>query len=83
MQKIIPIKNESNIKFNCNQCGLCCKALNCQYLTKDNLCSIYETRPLVCNIEKGYEVLFKDKMTKAEWFQLNEHYCNILKSKEN
>jgi uncharacterized protein len=83
MIKIIPIKNESNVKFNCNQCGLCCKALNCKYLTKDNLCSIYETRPLVCNIEKGYEVLFKDTMTKDEWFKLNEHYCNVLKSKEN
>jgi Fe-S-cluster containining protein len=81
MHKVIPIANESNLKFNCTKCGLCCKALNCQYLTKDNLCSIYETRPLICNIDAGYE-LHKDKMTKREWFMLNEHYCNILQAQE-
>lgn len=80
--RVIPIVNESNLKFNCDRCGLCCKALNCQYLTKDNFCSIYETRPLICDIEKGYEEVFKSKMTKQEWFNLNEHYCNVLKSRE-
>ena len=82
MYKVIPIASETNLKFNCNQCGLCCKALNCQYLTKDNLCSIYETRPLICNIERGYEEVFKSQMSKKEWFSINEQYCNILKAQE-
>jgi Fe-S-cluster containining protein len=78
----IPIANETNLKFNCTQCGLCCKAIGCPHLTEDNLCSIYETRPLVCNIEQGYQELFKDKMTKREWFMLNEHYCKVLQAQE-
>ena len=81
MQKFIPIANETNLKFNCTKCGLCCKALGCPHLTKDNLCSIYETRPLICNIEAGYE-LQKDRMTKREWFMLNEHYCKVLQAQE-
>jgi Fe-S-cluster containining protein len=81
---VIPIinKTENEIKFNCNKCGACCRAVNCQFLTKDNLCSIYETRPLICNIEKGYEQLIKGTMTKEEFFKLNEHYCNVLKDRE-
>ena len=82
MYKVIPITNKTEVKFNCDKSGLCCKAVNCKYLKEDNTCSIYETRPLVCNIEKGYEVFFKDKMTKQEFFKLNEHYCNVLKSQE-
>lgn len=78
---IIPIISED--KFNCDRCGLCCKAIDCKYLTADNLCSIYDKRPLVCNIDEGYEVLFKDKMTKKEFYQLNEHYCKVLKEKRN
>lgn len=82
MQKFIPIANETNLKFNCDKCGLCCKAINCKYLTKENTCSIYETRPLVCDIERGYYEVFKDQMTKREWYKLNEDVCNALKARE-
>jgi Fe-S-cluster containining protein len=79
---VIPIVNENTLKFNCTQCGACCRALNCQYLTKDNLCSIYEQRPLICNIDKGYEVWFKDLMSKEEFYKLNEKHCKTLQEQE-
>jgi uncharacterized protein len=66
------------MKFNCNGCGKCCKAISCPYLTQDNKCSIYDTRPLECNVEKGYEVFFKDKMTKVEFYKMNELICKKL-----
>lgn len=32
----------------CKKCAKCCKVLNCQYLSNDNLCLIYETRSESC-----------------------------------
>ena len=51
------------MKIECAKCGTCCIApdistrnkpigVRCQYLTDDNLCSIYERRPKVC---RNYE----------------------------
>jgi len=64
--------------FECEQCGLCCKKVNCMYLTQDNKCSIYETRPLVCNVEEGYKVFFADKMSKEEYNKMNRVICISL-----
>jgi Fe-S-cluster containining protein len=71
-------EDDSQLKFNCNGCGKCCKAIKCPLLTEDNKCSIYDTRPLLCNVEKGYDVLFKDKMTRVEFYKLNEAVCKKL-----
>ena len=51
--------------FLCDKCGLCCRNIDkvpqlkefhngdgiCKFLT-NNKCSIYESRPLICNIDK-------------------------------
>lgn len=78
--------------FEFSKCGLCCRNIKkqesilgfldrgdgvCRYL-KDNLCSIYETRPDVCRVDKMYEKCFKDKMTKEEFYQLNYESCKLL-----
>lgn len=74
--------------FPCKQCGACCRNLDkseiyrtldsgngvCKYLT-GNLCSIYETRPLVCRIDACYEKFFKNMMTKKQYYQLNYENC--------
>lgn len=78
--------------FQCNQCGLCCKNLNlspvyaeldrgdgaCKYL-RDNLCSIYNDRPLLCRIDESYEAFFKDSFSKEEYYKLNYEMCDKLK----
>lgn len=69
-------------KFPCDGCGLCCKAINCSYLTKDNKCSIYDQRPLMCNVDAGYDALFKHTMTKKKYYMLNIEICDSLKQKE-
>ena len=38
------------MSFHCEKCGACCRYHNCKYLQDDNLCSIYDTRPLRCNV---------------------------------
>ena len=70
-------------EFPCTQCGACCRRVkglmpvkedgSCIYL-EDNKCSIYEDRPLLCNIYKGYE-LFRDKMTRGEFYKMNAEFC--------
>lgn len=82
--------------FKCDKCGLCCKNLTgnalyadldngngvCKYLT-GNLCSIYETRPIKCNIEKFYEQYLKNVMSKQDYDNLNKNSCQQLKLKQN
>lgn len=79
--------------FICNKCGECCRHVNlntiygkldrgddvCKYL-RGNLCSIYETRPLMCRIDMCYELFFKDLMSKNEYYEFNYKACDKLKS---
>lgn len=78
--------------FNCDMCGECCRNLDknelyaelddgtgkCRYLV-GNKCSIYEKRPVLCNIDKSYELYFSDAMTLEEYYKLNYEACEILK----
>lgn len=77
--------------FKCNKCGKCCKNLDksevyafldrgdgiCKYL-KDNLCSIYEDRPLMCRVDTSYEVYFRDTYPIEEYYKLNYEICKKL-----
>lgn len=81
--------------FPCSQCGQCCRHLKgvalyadldrgdgvCRYL-KGNLCSIYKIRPLKCRIDESYELFFKDKMTREEFYELNLEVCRRLQKKQ-
>lgn len=81
--------------FNCTQCGLCCKNIYkspylkdyqdidgvCKYLDrKTNLCTIYATRPLVCNVSKYYDTYFEQKMSREEFYELNYQSCRRLQN---
>jgi Fe-S-cluster containining protein len=83
--------------FPCIKCGLCCRTLPsiqdavelnrgdgvCKYL-KDNLCSIYPTRPIICNIESMYFSKFKDAMTETQFILMNLKSCyRIAKLSKN
>lgn len=46
---------------------------SCSMLTEDGLCSVYDDRPLVCNIKKlGQKFNFDEKT----WFKQNAQSCN-------
>ncbi len=83
--------------FPCNECGACCKSLKgiesfseldrgdgvCKHfndLTKR--CSIYNERPLLCNIDKAYVTLFADQMSKEQYYEINIRSCNELQEKQ-
>lgn len=80
--------------FPCDKCGECCRNLQmselykgldrgdgvCRYLD-GNLCSIYQTRPLLCRIDESYDYFFKDSMTRDEFYRANLQVCSELKRK--
>lgn len=52
----------------------------CKYFDMESkLCSIYSNRPDKCNVDKTYEIYFKNKMSLEEYYQLNYKACNELK----
>ena len=83
--------------FKCDCCGKCCEKVStsklyqhladetgkCRYL-KNNLCSIYMNRPLICRVDEMYELHYKNSFTLKEFYELNYKVCKLLKEeKEN
>jgi|TARA_B100000073_G_C23579571_1_gene511664 hypothetical protein len=55
----------------------------CDYLNrKTNKCSIYDTRPDLCRVDRMFEKHFKSKMSKKEFYKLNTKACHVLIDKE-
>ena len=77
--------------FHCDKCGLCCHLLKdvpqlaafdrgdgvCKFL-RGNLCSIYEKRPDICNVDKMYPA-FSSIMSHDEYDELMEASCTRIK----
>lgn len=81
--------------FPCGKCGVCCRSLElsplyarldrgdgvCRYLA-GNLCSIYDTRPLLCRVDECYEKYFKETMQVEEYYRLNQEACQKLRKQK-
>lgn len=80
--------------FKCDCCGLCCMQVVssplyydldrgdgiCRYFNcKTKRCNIYGNRPIRCNVDGTYELYFKDKMTRDEYYKFNYEACEKLK----
>jgi Fe-S-cluster containining protein len=76
------------MRFPCIKCGLCCQSIKnvhflaeydngngvCRYLV-DNICSIYNERPEICNVEQMYYLYFKKSMNENEFILANLNSC--------
>ena len=76
-------------------CGQCCRNLHrselyaqmdrgdgtCIYLV-DNLCSIYNNRPLLCRVDESYEAIFKEYYSLEIYYELNYQACKQLQGLE-
>jgi Fe-S-cluster containining protein len=49
----------------------------CEMLGEDNRCTVYDDRPLLCNIEQMANEPSLP-MTKLKWYQMNYQGCNTL-----
>ena len=63
------------MKFLCSGCGACCKVISCRYLTSDMKCSIYATRPDICNVETMAKIRGVDRIP---YFIQNTLVCHSL-----
>lgn len=51
----------------------------CKYLDQDKRkCTIYETRPILCNVSRMYDEYFSNSMSEEEFIQLNLKVCYQL-----
>ena len=80
--------------FECIKCGICCKKINnipelnkyddgngrCIHLSVDNLCSIYSSRPEICNVDVMYEKQYKNIMSREEYDRVNTEGCRLLQA---
>ena len=46
----------------------------CEMLGDDNLCLVYDSRPLICNIERMAE----QQTDKIKFYNLNIYSCNFM-----
>ena len=90
--------------FKCSKCGACCRSIagielfrdmddgsgTCKFLDKDsNLCKIYNSRPLFCNVDEMYNKFYKNSMSRQDFYNLNYSACeklikiNLFKLNEN
>lgn len=80
------------MKFECSQCGLCCKLASpavldaiglphapsggCGHLLPDNTCAIYETRPDLCRVDRMPK--YMPHLTWDQIVTLNHQACDEL-----
>lgn len=51
------------------------------FVDETKLCSIYERRPIVCNVDKAYNTYFKSDISLEDYYKINYESCKILKEK--
>ena len=81
--------------FPCNQCGACCRrvalAAETQWLDRGDgacrhfdfgtrACTIYDTRPDVCRVDRQYALRYSDAFTRPEFVALNVQVCESLQA---
>ena len=86
------------IRFKCDMCGLCCqnmKIINikteldrgdgvCRHYDEESrMCKIYNTRPVICNVDEFYNLFLKTKISKDCYYELNYAACRELKQRFN
>lgn len=82
-------------RFICEKCAACCRQIGktfwgkalalpngvCRHLDENsNLCTIYEHRPLFCNIDAYYELFLKETMDRKFFYKMNKEACQKLQS---
>lgn len=82
--------------FKCDCCGCCCRSVAlssiyrwldrgdgvCKYFDEQSLlCTIYDDRPIECNVDLMYEVYLSKMMCRDEYYEKNYKICNELKNK--
>lgn len=86
------------VMFQCDKCGCCCCAVGTNPLYKEldrgdgicryydistKLCSIYNERPLFCNIDARYDIYFQNVLSRDDYYKINHVACEKLRAAVN
>ncbi|WP_406569451.1 YkgJ family cysteine cluster protein [Aeromonas media] len=81
--------------FPCTQCGLCCQHVNrseytinldrgdgvcLHYNDAEKLCSIYDSRPDICRVDKQYRINYSKYYSWQDFIAANISICQELQS---
>ena len=84
--------------FPCTSCGLCCQNISkikelkefdlgngsCKYFdSHNNSCKIYDTRPIVCRVDKMFDIKYHQYFSREEFYIENAKVCNMLQKQYN
>ena len=48
----------------------------CKHLDEaTNLCTIYDSRPLICRVDEFYEKNLSHEMSREEFYRVNKNIC--------
>lgn len=54
----------------------------CKYFDDTtHLCTIYDSRPIYCNVDKFYDDFLSEKYTRQEFYDVNYESCKKLKER--
>ena len=57
---------------------------SCAKLGEDGKCTVYETRPLVCDMNRMYNKFYRPRgLSKTEWQNMNAAACNSMLEQAN
>ena len=54
----------------------------CEKLDENHRCSIYDTRPDVCSIERFYDKFYRHMMSRPAFYAMSEAECHRLMAEE-
>jgi Fe-S-cluster containining protein len=80
------------MNYPCKSCGACCRHISSlpaldrgdgichHYDEATRLCTVYDDRPLVCRIDRYYEVRLREQMPAMTFYAIQAHTCAALDS---
>ncbi len=79
--------------FVCEKCGSCCRMVDelapfldrgdgiCKHFdTDNNVCPIYDARPLICRGDGVFDLLHSHIMSKETHVELQNRMCKIMRN---
>ncbi len=75
--------------LDCSKCnGKCCRHVvsmldrgdgTCKHFNEDtHRCEVYDSRPLICDVDKFYDKFMRGVMSREKWYQMQYEACKKI-----
>ena len=55
----------------------------CDKLNADNTCSVYSTRPLICNVKRMFKKYYSKVYSYKQFISVNVNLCSLMRNEIN